>query len=179
MEWHQLLHYLCFAYNTSVDSSTSFTPFFLMFGQQAHVPTDFLNGRTRVKILKSWRHLPLTNAKIWKILALLSETPCRFQKANEKIWEVIEKYRPGDKVLVRLKARPRKASKLRSPLSDLHLVSCHDLVITLRNPQTNEVIKVHDDRLSNSVHYPEHPFQPLFEIINEEAEPEHEPDSSK
>ena len=48
-EWDRLLPYLCFSYNTSIHSSTSFTPFFLMYGQEAHLPTDILNGRPPVE----------------------------------------------------------------------------------------------------------------------------------
>lgn len=38
-KWESHLKKVCFAYNTSVHASTGHTPFFLMFGRQAQLPT--------------------------------------------------------------------------------------------------------------------------------------------
>ena len=37
-QWEEYVDKVCFAYNTSVQSSTGFTPFFFMFGRVARLP---------------------------------------------------------------------------------------------------------------------------------------------
>jgi len=41
-DWENQIRKVCFAYNTSIQSTTGFTPFFLMFGRQARVPADVM-----------------------------------------------------------------------------------------------------------------------------------------
>ena len=39
-QWEEFIDKVCFAYNTSVQSSTGFTPFFLMYERGARLPID-------------------------------------------------------------------------------------------------------------------------------------------
>ena len=48
IDWEQ---YVCFAYNTSVQSSTGYTPPFLMFGREARLPVDLHFGTSFVDTL--------------------------------------------------------------------------------------------------------------------------------
>ena len=43
-EWEQHVRPVCMAYNTSVQASTGYTPFYLMFGRQARLPFDLMFG---------------------------------------------------------------------------------------------------------------------------------------
>ena len=43
-EWDVVLSEFMFAYNTSVHSTTGFTPYFLMFGAEARIPSEISVG---------------------------------------------------------------------------------------------------------------------------------------
>ena len=43
-EWDVVLSEVMFAYNTSVHTTTGFTPYFLTFGVEARVPSEILIG---------------------------------------------------------------------------------------------------------------------------------------
>ena len=43
-DWERQQRPLCMAYNSSVHLTTGYSPFFLMFGRQAHMPVDLMYG---------------------------------------------------------------------------------------------------------------------------------------
>ena len=42
--WEEHVHLVCMAYNTSIQSTTGYSPFYLMFGIQARLPIDIMYG---------------------------------------------------------------------------------------------------------------------------------------
>jgi hypothetical protein len=48
-EWESHLRRLCLAYNTSVNPTTGYSPFFLMFGRQVRMPVDIIYGSPNVQ----------------------------------------------------------------------------------------------------------------------------------
>ena len=46
--WEHNIHKVCLAYNSSVHSSTGYSPFFLMFGRQVKQPVDLMYGTCEV-----------------------------------------------------------------------------------------------------------------------------------
>ncbi|KAF0153184.1 MAG: hypothetical protein FD188_3384, partial [Ignavibacteria bacterium] len=151
--WDMALPHVIFAYNTSVHSTTGFTPFFLMFGTEARIPAEIIVGTPKLE--NSPSAYAQTHCKtLDKAFENVRETLKMSQKRMKDQYDIgaySRIFKPGDQVRIRLKNLAFKpASKLRSPWSDLfEIISVKGVVITIRNPLTNETLNVNADRLSN------------------------------
>ena len=65
LNWETHIRKVCMAYNTSVQASTGYTPFYLMFGCQARIPADAMFGTP-----------PSTTESIHKCDRILENHPC-------------------------------------------------------------------------------------------------------
>ena len=62
LDWKECLSKVCFAYNTNVQASTGYAPFYLMFGRQAKLPVDLMYGMDNTPdmyVHLMWRHMTL------------------------------------------------------------------------------------------------------------------------
>ena len=152
-DWDLVLPHVLFAYNTSVHSSTTFTPFFLMFGTEARIPADIVVGRPPLESTPASYALSYVRTlekSFYEVREALGASQ-KVMKDRYDLGATSRVFRPGDQVRIRLKNLSFKpASKLRSPWSNLlEVLSVNGVVVTLRDPADNRQLTVHADRLTN------------------------------
>ncbi|KAH9633903.1 hypothetical protein HF086_009716 [Spodoptera exigua] len=118
--WSKWIAYWCFAYNTSVHTETKFTPFELVFGKQANLPSNLTIHPEPIYNHESY---PLE----LKYRLQLSQTEARENLIKSKMIRKIKYdkncnpvvYKPNDKVLIKNENR----NKLTSIYSGPYIVS--------------------------------------------------------
>ena len=120
-DWKAQLPKIAFAYNSTINKSTGFSPFFLMFGRESKLPIDFVfNNVERGEGLRNCSHEKFVQewGQAMEEACQLART--RIKKAsgyNKQKYDVKAKaveMKPGDKVLMRNMRDKGGTGKLKS-----------------------------------------------------------------
>ena len=180
--WSELLPYVMLAYRTSVYESTGYTPYFLLFGHEATVPTDL-------------QFPPPSDANWKKYHEYVAETRLRFHTAYEQARQYLKgqqkrqqalyhakvhgpKYTEGQMVFLLNPSTPhglspKLHSSWRGPYKITQVIS--EMTYKIREIETNKELIVHYDRMKPCrlppggfvlpAHTPSAPMQPPNELV--------------
>ena len=129
--WEKQLRPLCMAYNTSVHPTTGYSPFFLMFGRQAHMPIDLMYGPPTLSMDISTHHfagdlrirLEEAYQRVRKQMGhMLDRQKAYYDKKST--WRAIQRRRPG---VASLYCESKRESKKVASALDWALQSCTEI----------------------------------------------------
>ena len=110
-DWEEYLPRVCFAYNTSKQTSTGFALFYLMFGQQARIPLDVIFGSPIPELWMTSLNLSKSLEQAYELARDHLGTAAERQKEHYD-WRVHgEPYKVGDQVWLHNPVVPRGSSK--------------------------------------------------------------------
>ncbi|KZS09764.1 Uncharacterized protein APZ42_025929 [Daphnia magna] len=96
-----ILPYITFAYNSSIQELTGKTPFFLIYDREARLPVDVVMGVRATPLSEDpcalARNLETARKMVKERLVQVQERPIRHYEAT---WRVTPEFRPVEKVLV-------------------------------------------------------------------------------
>jgi len=153
--WEQNIRKVCLAYNSSVHSSTGYSPFFLMFGRQVKLPVDLMYGTGEVAEVPVPAYVQRLKEALREAYALVRDrcdTEHRRQKAlyDEKVHG--KPFERGDLVWLHSPAVPRGQSrKLHRPWKGPFKVEerLGDSTYKIKGPRSKKYQVVHFDRLKS------------------------------
>ena len=152
-EWDMVRSEVMFAYNTSVHSTTGFTPYFLMFGVEARVPSEILRGLPEIV------RTPAAYAfQRYQKLGVASEadresayTAAKKAKDYYDMGAIQKQFSVGDNVSILMAQLNRPATTLHSKWSKIYqIVAEKGVLATVQDLEMKESITVHVDRLTFS-----------------------------
>ena len=154
-DWESHLRKVCMAYNSSVQSSTGYTPFYLMFGREAQLPLDILYGTNQPTAVHSMgEYAKQLQNRLLTAYELVREHISTQHQRQKTLYDKKvhgKPYKPGDLVWLHSPVPPRGSShKLYHPWTGPFKVVKKLSEVTYRlqqvqRPRTRKV--VHFDRL--------------------------------
>ena len=104
--WKDLLPQLCFAYNATINKSTGYSPFYLMFGREPRLPVDeiFPNFRENSETENHEAFVVKWKTRMRDAYSIANQVACRSRSYNKKRYDGkihgVQIF-VGDRVLVR------------------------------------------------------------------------------
>uniref|UniRef100_A0A2S2QEP6 RNA-directed DNA polymerase n=1 Tax=Sipha flava TaxID=143950 RepID=A0A2S2QEP6_9HEMI len=145
--WSYFLPYITLAYNATPQTSTNYSPFFLMHGFEPYFPIDnkIIPEEMPYNIFKSLKELNDIRNKIPQIVKKAQQ---KQKKYHDKSHRIIN-FNPGDKVLVKFPflqvgKSPKLAQKYRGPFKIIKKITelNYKVELTLNNKTTEDIIHV-------------------------------------
>jgi len=153
-DWENCLPKVCLAYNTSKHASTGYTPFYLMFGRQPHMPLDVIYGIAPNHAEEHCQYvsnLRETMELAYYLARKNMGTAAHRQKENYDLKVHGDKFTPGQLVWLCNPVVPKGSSrKLLSPwVGPYKVIKCiSDAVYRIQDTRPNRRRQVvHFDRL--------------------------------
>uniref|UniRef100_A0A1B6F786 Integrase catalytic domain-containing protein n=1 Tax=Cuerna arida TaxID=1464854 RepID=A0A1B6F786_9HEMI len=112
--WSKYVQIVTFAYNTSVNISTGYTPHYLMFGYEANLPADciYLQANPEKMVLENIQILEQIRKDMPNIMKKAQEAQKKYFDRDKTHLDL----NPGDEVLVHFpKDHTKKYSKFQTP----------------------------------------------------------------
>eukprot|EP00731_Ephydatia_muelleri_P006029 Em0003g277a len=154
-EWEDHIRKVCFAYNTSVQATTGYSPFFLMFGRQARLPIDLMYGtecgNSVTKTVPEYV-TKLSEAFVEAYAAVPDTMGAKLQRQKEFYNKKVhgDPHKPGDFVLLFNPAVPKGGSrKFHSPWTGPFKIveRVSEATYHIQNTVDGKTSIVHFDRL--------------------------------
>ena len=157
--WDEFVRQICMAYNTSVHPTTGFTPFYLMFGQQAKLPVELMYGTPETETMPPSQYAMTLKASPGEAYARVRERTARQLERQKELYNRRihgNPFKVGDHVWVLFPQVPRgKSRKLYRPWSGPFIVVKKLSDVTYRVQETNNRCRrmiVHFNRLKPYQH---------------------------
>ena len=85
-DWEEYVSKACMAYNTSVQATTGFTPFYLMFGRQARIPVDLMYGTAEPESISYGEYATKLQKSLTKAYKLARESLAEKQERQTELY---------------------------------------------------------------------------------------------